>query len=293
MRLRLPSALNACALTWLAGWLADMERCSCIILHSCKNHELLLMSFPCSCWKSSWIPNKSLELSICSILLLLLLASAAAAAASFLLPSCSLLAVSADFNISSDLLITSSSCSSGWSVLAVSSAAKIFGHWEDHMISHAFLHQFPTSPVGCARPALLPFPPGLQLIPQISKANVVCLFFLCFCNLLCCSVFSFSAENIEPFLRMLSSFVLASAALPCCSLQLSALQLQCNEPFLRMLISFLLLFLCCQLQCYSSFSLLAEIIELFLRTLLLFSSSAWAVSPNLLQFFFFDSHHQL
>ena len=44
MWLRLPSVLNECALTWLAGC---MERCSCIILHSCKIHELLLMCFPC------------------------------------------------------------------------------------------------------------------------------------------------------------------------------------------------------------------------------------------------------
>ena len=32
-------------LMWLAGWLDDMERCSCIILCSWKMHELLLMSF--------------------------------------------------------------------------------------------------------------------------------------------------------------------------------------------------------------------------------------------------------
>jgi hypothetical protein len=35
------------------GWLADMERCFCIILRSCKIHELLLMIFPSQLLKSS------------------------------------------------------------------------------------------------------------------------------------------------------------------------------------------------------------------------------------------------
>jgi hypothetical protein len=153
------------ALTWLAGWLADMERCSCIILLSCKIHELLLMSFPSQLLKSSWIPNKFLELFICSISLLLLLASALLAAASFLLLSLSLLTVSADSIISSLIMsITSSSCSNGWPVHAVSPAAKIFCKWADHCDLPCLLHLLPTSLVGCACSAPSPFSPGLQFV---------------------------------------------------------------------------------------------------------------------------------
>jgi hypothetical protein len=109
-------------LTRLVGWLDDVERCSCIKLLSCKIHELLLMSFPSLMLKSSWIPNKHLELFIRSILLLLLLlllacccCCVAAAAATFLLPSFSLLEASTDRIISSMISsITSSSCSPGW-----------------------------------------------------------------------------------------------------------------------------------------------------------------------------------
>jgi hypothetical protein len=81
-------------------------------------------------------------------------ASAATAASSFL-PNFSLLAVPTDRIISSLISpITSSSCSSVGPIHAVSSAAKIFCTWADHCDLPCLLHQFPTSPVGCACPAL-------------------------------------------------------------------------------------------------------------------------------------------
>jgi hypothetical protein len=89
-----------------------MERCSCIILHSCKNHELLLMSFPCSCWNP---PGSQTSLWSFPCAPFCCCCCCAAAATALLLSSCSSLAVSADFNISSMIsMITSSSCSSGW-----------------------------------------------------------------------------------------------------------------------------------------------------------------------------------
>jgi hypothetical protein len=139
MRLRLSLACDLNSLAWLAGWLADVERCSCIKLLSCKIMSSCSCASPLSCWKSSWIPNKYLELPICSILLLLLLLLAAAAAS--LLLSLSLLAVSADLNIS--LLISSithPAAPMAGPVLAVSSAAKIFGTWADH-------HDLPCLPL--------------------------------------------------------------------------------------------------------------------------------------------------
>ena len=109
MRLCLPSALNECALTWLAGC---MERCSCIILHSCKNHELLLMSFPCSCWNPPGSQTNPWSFASAPFFCCCCFRCAAAA---FLLPSCSSLVVCADLNISLLMsLIASSSYSSGW-----------------------------------------------------------------------------------------------------------------------------------------------------------------------------------
>jgi hypothetical protein len=103
-------------------------------------------------------------------------ASAAAVAASFLL-SLSSLAVSADSTIS--LLIssiTSSSCSSGWSCCCSLLSCKNFWHiGQIIMISHAFLHLFPTSPVGCA--LALHFHPlfqGFNLTPTDQQKNAVC-----------------------------------------------------------------------------------------------------------------------
>jgi hypothetical protein len=51
------------------------------------------------------------------------------------------------------------------SILAVSSAAKCFGHREDRYDPPCLLHLFPTSPVVCARPTLLSFPSGIQSVP--------------------------------------------------------------------------------------------------------------------------------
>jgi hypothetical protein len=131
--------------------------------------------------------------------------------------------------------ITSSSCSHGWSCgHAVSSAAKIFGTWADHPDLPCLLHlHFQLHLLDVSSLHSHPFFQGFYLIPQINKENVACFFFLCFCNLLCCILFSFITECVEPFLGMLT------------------------------------LFFCCQLQCYSSFSSLAEIIESFLRMLIL------------------------
>jgi hypothetical protein len=111
MRLRLSlHPLNACVLMWLVGC---MERCSCIILHSCKNHELLLMSFPCSCWNP---PGSQTSRWSFSCAPLCCCCCFRCAAATFSLPSFSSLVVYADLNIS--LLMSSiswSSCSCGWS----------------------------------------------------------------------------------------------------------------------------------------------------------------------------------
>jgi hypothetical protein len=91
-----------CALSgvgWLAhGWLGRDAPAS--YSSAVKIHELLLMSSPPWLLKSSWIPNNSLELSLCSIslLLLLLLLLLAAALAVSLLLSFSLLAVSCDLH---------------------------------------------------------------------------------------------------------------------------------------------------------------------------------------------------
>jgi hypothetical protein len=109
MRLRLSlQPLNACVLMWLVGC---MERCSCIILHSCKNHELLLMSFPCSCWNP---PRSQTSLwSFSSAPFCCCCFRCTTAAAAFSLPSFSSLVVCADLNTS--LLMSSisrSSCSS-------------------------------------------------------------------------------------------------------------------------------------------------------------------------------------
>jgi hypothetical protein len=63
-----------CVLDVLVDWhAADMERCSCIILLSWKNHDLLIMSSSFPVLKSTWIPNFPLELSIYSSSSLLLL----------------------------------------------------------------------------------------------------------------------------------------------------------------------------------------------------------------------------
>jgi hypothetical protein len=124
----LSSALNARALTWLAGWLADVERCSCIKLLSCKIHELLLMSFPSQLLEILLDP-KSSSGAVHLLHSAAVAASAAAAAAASLLLSLSSLAVSADLNIS--LLIssiTSSSCSSGWLCFCSLLSCKFFWH---------------------------------------------------------------------------------------------------------------------------------------------------------------------
>ena len=125
MRMRLPlQPLNACMLTWLAGC---MERCSCIILHSCKNHELLLMSFLCQLIGNP--PGSQTNVWSCPFApFYCCFHCGAAAAAAFLLLNLSLLAVSADFNISSMMsLIASSSCSSGWFFYCSLHSCKNFG----------------------------------------------------------------------------------------------------------------------------------------------------------------------
>jgi hypothetical protein len=82
------------------------------------------MSFPTSLLKSTWIPNSSLELSICSTACCCCCCIFPASMAGFLCFSFSLLTVScADLNI--NLLIssiTSSSCSTGW----LSSSCNLF-----------------------------------------------------------------------------------------------------------------------------------------------------------------------
>jgi hypothetical protein len=105
------------------------------------------------------------------------------------------------------------------------------------MISHAFFISFQLYLLDVHALHFHPLFQGFNLFPQISKTNVVCLFFFFFCKLPCCSLFSFLAENIEPFLRMLI---------------------------------ILFCFFCCQLQCYSFFSFLAEYVETFLRMLIFF-----------------------
>jgi hypothetical protein len=102
-----------CALDVLASWhVAGLERCSCIILLSCKNHELLLMSSPSWLLKSTWILSSSLELSIHSIASLLLLPYCYGRFSSAQLP---LLSASSDVNINFMISsITSSSFSHGW-----------------------------------------------------------------------------------------------------------------------------------------------------------------------------------
>jgi hypothetical protein len=90
------------------------------------------MSFPAWLLKSTWIPNSSLELSICSTASLLLLFCFPAAMAGSPLLSFPLLTASADLIIS--LLIssiTSSSCSMAGSLYAVFSTALLLPQWVD------------------------------------------------------------------------------------------------------------------------------------------------------------------
>jgi hypothetical protein len=93
------------------------------------------MSSPPWLLKSSWIPNNSLELFICSISLLLLLL-AAACCCCCCLPSAQLLfagSLCADLQHQpSDLSITSSSCSNGWLCSCSLLCCNFFCKWVDH-----------------------------------------------------------------------------------------------------------------------------------------------------------------
>jgi hypothetical protein len=71
------------------------------------------------------------------------------------------------------------------------------------MISHASFISFQLHLLDVHDLHFHPLFQGFYLFTQINQTNVVYPFFFCCCKLPCCILFSFLAENIEPFLRML------------------------------------------------------------------------------------------
>jgi len=106
-------------LTWLDGWLADVERCSYIILLSCKIMSSFSWASHLSCWN---LPGSQIILWSCSSA-----PSPCCCVASFFLLSLSSLAVLADRIISLLIsLITASSGSNGWSCFCSLPSCKNF-----------------------------------------------------------------------------------------------------------------------------------------------------------------------